>query len=61
LHRWQAPESALERISTLLTTREHCQKYRTAVQNILTALKRKVIRTPSAEGILEEQLESLKA
>lgn len=51
LHRWQAPDSALERISTLLTTREHCQKHRTAVQNILTALKRKVIRTPAAEGI----------
>ena len=60
LHRWQAPDSALERISTLLTTREHCQKHRTAVQNMLTALKRKMIRTSAAEGILEQQLNSLK-
>lgn len=55
LHFWQAPEAVLERLRTLLTTRRHCDKEKTSVQNMLKAFERKVVRTPSAEALLHKQ------
>ena len=54
-----APE-LLEQIKTLLTTREQFVVEKTGHQNSLTALKRKVIRTPLAEKMHEKAIGELK-
>lgn len=60
LHFWQAPSETLERISTLLSTRSHCSTQAVAVQNMLSSLTKKVVRTASAEAVLHEQYDALK-
>jgi transposase len=57
---WQIPQEILKRIETLLSTREHCVKHRTATQNMRTALRRHVVRTPFAEKVLDQQCNALK-
>jgi len=58
---WKPKADLLEQIRTLLTTREQLTKQRTANQNALRALKRKVVQTPLATQILEEHIERLGA
>lgn len=57
---WQAPTELVKRIETLLTTRRHCVHEKTATGNMLTALRRHVVRTPFAEKILEQQCANFK-
>jgi transposase len=57
---WQMPQEVLIRIETLLSTREHCVKHRRATQNMRTSLRRKVVRTPFAEKVLDRQCNALK-
>lgn len=52
---WQAPNAILERVETILTTRQHCVEERTRLGNMLHAFERKVVRTATAEQVLEAQ------
>jgi transposase len=57
---WAPRQELLEQIKTLLTTREQFVVERAGHQNSLTALKRKVIRTPMAEKMHEKAIIELK-
>ena len=54
---WQAPSAILERIETILTTRQHCMTEKTRLVNMLHAFGRKTVQTPVAEQILRQQKE----
>jgi transposase len=58
---WTARTELLEQIKTLLATREEFVVEKAAHQHALTALKRKAIRTPMAEGLHETAMTQLKA
>ena len=59
LSAWQPQEVLLEQVKTLLATREQLIKQKTAAQNSLQALRRKVVQTPVATGALEATAEHL--
>ena len=59
LHFWEPKADLLEQIRTLLTTREQFTKQRTANQNTLRALGRKVVQTPLATQMVEEHIQRL--
>lgn len=59
LRYWKPKTEILEQIQTLLTTREQLVKQRTASQNALQMLQRKVIQTPLAVATYEENVERL--
>jgi len=61
LHFWEPKADLLEQIRTLLTTREQFTKQRTANQNALRALKRKVVQTPLATHMVQKNIERLGA
>lgn len=56
LRYWEPKTELLEQIQTLLTTREQLTKQRTASQNALQMLRRKVIQTPLAITTYEENI-----
>jgi len=56
---WKPKADLLEQIRTLLTTREQFTKQRTANQNTLRALKRKVVQTPLATQLVQENIQRL--
>lgn len=53
LRLWQPHEDVVEQIKTLLSTREQLVEQRTATKNVLRALRRKVVQTPTATQALE--------
>lgn len=57
---WQPRKDILEQIQVLLTTREQFVRQKTAHQNALTALKRKVVTTPLAETLHEQNIQRIK-
>jgi len=59
LHFWEPKADLLEQIRTLLTTREQFTKQRIANQNTLQALKRKVVQTPLATQMVQENIKRL--
>jgi transposase len=59
LRYWKPRTEILEQIQTLLTTREQLVKQRTASQNALQMLRRKVIQTPLAMTTYEENVQRL--
>ena len=56
---WKPKADLVEQIRTLLTTREQFTKQRTASQNTLRALKRKVVQTPLATQMVQENIKRL--
>ena len=56
---WKPKADLLEQIRTLLTTREQFTKQRTATQNTWRALKRKVVQTPLATQLVQENIRRL--
>jgi transposase len=54
---WQAPSAILERVETILTTRQHCMVEKVRLGNMLHAFKRKTVQTPLVEQILRQQKE----
>ena len=56
LRHWKPKTEILEQIQTLLTTREQLVKQRTASQNALQMLRRKVVQTPLAMTTYEENI-----
>lgn len=56
---WQAQAEVLEQIKVLLTTREQFVIQKTAHQNSLTALKRKVVTTPFAEHLHQQSIQQI--
>ena len=56
---WKPKTEILEQIQTLLTTREQLVKQRTASQNALQILRRKVVQTPLALTTYEENIQRL--
>lgn len=56
---WEPKTEILEQIQTLLTTREQLTKQRTASQNALKMLRRKVVQTPLAMKMYEENIQRL--
>jgi len=56
---WKPKADLLEQIRTLLTTREQFTNQRTANQNTLRALKRKVVQTPLATELVQENIQRL--
>ncbi len=61
LRRWRPRQALLEQIGALLALREQYVREKTAHQNALRALKRKVVRTPFAEQLHQNSLQQLKA
>ena len=59
LRLWKPKADLVEQIRTLLTTREQFTKQRTANQNTLRALKRKVVQTPLATQMVQENIKRL--
>ena len=59
LHRWQPKKALLEQVQVLLRLREQLLRQRTASKNALKSMQRKVIRTPLAEEIHEENIRRL--
>jgi len=59
LRYWKPRTEILEQIQTLLTTREQLVKQRTASQNALQMLRRKVVQTPLAMTTYEENVQRL--
>ncbi len=57
---WQPRAETLEQIRVLLTTREQVVAQKTAHQNALRALRRKVVRTPLAEQVHQQLITQLK-
>jgi len=57
---WQPKEDILEQIQVMLSTREQWVRQKTAHQNALTALKRKVVATPLAEALHEQIIQRIK-
>jgi len=60
LPRWTPPETLLEQIRVLLTTREQFTRQLTATKNTIISINRKVVRTPVAENALQQTVEELK-
>jgi transposase len=56
---WKPSEVLVEQIRVLLTTREQFTEQRTANQNALQAIRRKVVRTPPAEAAFESTMDYL--
>jgi transposase len=59
LRRWQPKEHLLEQIQVLLHLREQYVHQKTAHQNALRALQRKVVRTPLAEELHQSSIQQL--
>ena len=59
LNFWQPRSELLEQIKVLLSTREQFSGQKTAHQNALQAIKRKVVRTPLAEQVHEQSITQL--
>lgn len=59
LEPWDPNEAVAEQIKTLLTTREQLVEQKTALHNVRTALRQKVVQTPAATEALEETIEHL--
>ena len=59
LSAWQPQEVLVEQVKTLLATREQLIKQKTAAQNSLHALRRKVVQTPAATEALEATIRHL--
>jgi len=59
LRRWKPKKDLLEQIRVLLDTREQFVGQRTADKNRLRALCRKVIRTPVAEELHQQNIQNL--
>ena len=57
---WKPKADLLEQIRTLLTIREQFTKQSTANQNTLQALKKKVVQTPLALQMVQENIERLR-
>lgn len=57
---WTPPDPEVERLRALLTTREQLTGQLTASQNALKALQRHPVRSPGAEGALQEVVDFLK-
>lgn len=57
---WKPREEIVEQIKTLLSTREHFVRQKTASNNALKALNRKQIQTPLANETLKETVEKLR-
>ncbi len=57
---WQPPAAVLEQVQVLLTTREQLTVQRTAHQNSLQMVQRKIVATPLAEQIHRDLLAHLK-
>jgi transposase len=60
LRLWAPRQEVLEQIRTLLSAREQFVVEKTGLQNALTALKRKVVRTSLAEEMYEKAIRELK-
>lgn len=58
---WSPNEVIVEQVSVLLSTREQLVKQKSASQNLLTTLKRKVVQTPPANKRLAETIDHLRA
>ena len=56
---WQPREDILEKIKTLLNSRELLVKYKTGISNHLHAIKRKEVKTETAIDSLEKERESI--
>jgi transposase len=57
---WQPREEIIEQIQVLLSTREQFIRQKTAHQNALTSLKRKVVSTPLAEALHAQNIQRIK-
>jgi transposase len=57
---WQPREEILEQIQVLLSTREQFVRQKTAHLNALKAIRRKVVRTPLAEALHEQNIQRIK-
>lgn len=60
LRRFAPKEEIIEQVKVLLQLREQYVRQKTAHLNSLHALKRKVVRTPLAESLLEQSISQLK-
>lgn len=60
LRYWQPKEEILEQIRVLLATREQFTAQKTTHQNILKALKRKVVVTPLANQLHQKSIQQIK-
>lgn len=60
LRYWQPREEILEQIKVLLATREQFTVQKTAHQNILKTLKRKVVSTPLVEQLHQQSIQQIK-
>ena len=60
LRYWEPKEELLEQIKVLLATREQFTVQKTTHQNILKALKRKVVATPLAEQLHQQSIRQIK-
>jgi transposase len=56
---WKPSEAIVEQIRVLLTAREQFTEQRTANQNALQAIRRKVVKTPPAEKAFEATIDHL--
>lgn len=56
---WQPREDILEKIKTLLNSRELLVKYKTGISNHLHAIKRKEVKTETAIDSLEEERQNI--
>lgn len=57
---WQPREEILEQIQVLLSTREQFVRQKTAHMNSLKSIRRKVVKTPLAETLHEQNIQRLK-
>jgi transposase len=57
---WQPRKEILEQIQVLLTTRELFVRQKTALMNSLKAIQRRVVRTPLAEALYEQNIQRIK-
>ena len=56
---WKPSEALVEQIRVLLSTREQFTEQRTANQNALQAIRRKMVKTPPAEKAFEATIDHL--
>ena len=56
---WKPSETIIEQVRVLLTTREQFVEQRTANQNALQAIRRKMVKTPPAEKAFEATIDHL--
>jgi len=57
---WKPREEILEQIQVLLTTREQFVRQKTANINSLKSIQRKVVKTPLAEALYEQNIQRIK-